>query len=545
MAKSSLFAKIQKQFSAHRLARARGISVEELREHIAERGVVQDEKRRSLILAAGAFAATALTPKPLRAAPAKGGPRIAIVGAGIAGLTCALELADRGIRSTVYEASHRVGGRMFSHRSGYWEEGQVSEWGGEFIDSGHKTIRRLARRFDLKLDDVNAAAPAGATDTFYFDGNYYTTSQADADFSLIYDLVQADLAAAPFPTTFDAFTPEAQTLDRMSLHDWIESRVPGGHASKLGQLLDVAYAIEYAADTTDQSALNILYLLGFQPDPSGKTLALFGESDERFHIRGGNELLPRAMASCLGQDAIRFGQQLVRIKHGAGGRYELTIDSAAGAREVQADIVVLALPFAVLSALDFAQAGFDALKRRAIHQLGRGRSSKLQLQFRARFWNQPGPWGLSNGASDVDTGYQEGWDVTRAQPGDSGIMNFFSGGSVAESMKTQSAFASASNARVLQDANNALAQAEPVFPGIGQQWNGKATQALWQLHPLTGLSYSYYRVGQYTDFGGYEKVRQGRVYFCGEHTSTNFQGFMEGGAAEGNRVARQIAKLFP
>jgi monoamine oxidase len=50
-------------------------------------------------------------------------------------------------------------------------------------------------------------------------------------------------------------------------------------------------------------------------------------------------------------------------------------------------------------------------------------------------------------------------------------------------------------------------------------------------------------VGQYTSFGGYEKVRQGNVLFCGEHTSTDFQGFMEGGAAEGKRAARQIAKL--
>jgi hypothetical protein len=48
-------------------------------------------------------------------------------------------------------------------------------------------------------------------------------------------------------------------------------------------------------------------------------------------------------------------------------------------------------------------------------------------------------------------------------------------------------------------------------------------------------SYAYYRVGQYTKFAGYEKARQSRVYFCGEHTSNDFQGFMEGGASEGER----------
>jgi monoamine oxidase len=55
-------------------------------------------------------------------------------------------------------------------------------------------------------------------------------------------------------------------------------------------------------------------------------------------------------------------------------------------------------------------------------------------------------------------------------------------------------------------------------------------------------SYGYYRVGQYTKFASYEKSRQGHVYFCGEHTSIDFQGFMEGGASEGERTGKQIAK---
>ena len=75
-------------------------------------------------------------------------PRIAIVGAGIAGLNAALTLQDKGVASTVYEASDRVGGRMHSDRSGYWENGQVSEFCGELIDSGHTTILGLARPGD-------------------------------------------------------------------------------------------------------------------------------------------------------------------------------------------------------------------------------------------------------------------------------------------------------------------------------------------------------------------------------------------------------------
>src|SRR4029450_5082192 len=54
---------------------------------------------------------------PLRyasAAPAPGPDvRVAIVGAGLAGLTCGDELNMNGIKADIYDAKHRVGGRCF------------------------------------------------------------------------------------------------------------------------------------------------------------------------------------------------------------------------------------------------------------------------------------------------------------------------------------------------------------------------------------------------------------------------------------------------
>ena len=67
--------------------------------------------------------------------------------------------------------------------------------------------------------------------------------------------------------------------------------MPGGFGSKLGQLLDVAYNIEYGAETTVQCSLNMLYLLGFVGP--GK-LRIFGKSNEKYHVRGGNDQIPAA-----------------------------------------------------------------------------------------------------------------------------------------------------------------------------------------------------------------------------------------------------------
>src|SRR4029450_725111 len=186
-------------------------------------------------------------------------PTVVIVGGGIAGLNCALELANFGIRSTVYEASGRIGGRMFSNNS-YWEANQVTEWCGELIDTGHTTIRKLAKRFGLPLDNLLGAQPKRSDDIYHFFGKYYPKSVADQDFRAVAGLVADDADAAGFPTPFDSNTAAGRALDSMSVYDYIERRIPGGHRSPLGALLDVAYVIEHGADSTDKQRRNFIFL---------------------------------------------------------------------------------------------------------------------------------------------------------------------------------------------------------------------------------------------------------------------------------------------
>jgi monoamine oxidase len=531
MARTPLLRSLRELVRDVRASRASGIPVDEIREIKAQRRI----SRRRFLAGAAVGAAALAVPGRARA---RNQPTITIVGAGIAGLTCALTLRDRGIDATVYEASGRVGGRMFSNTN-FFAANQVSEWCGELIDTGHRTVRNLASRFSLPLDDLLEAQPRGSNEVYFFDGQYYPKAQADADFLEIADILEADLDAAPFPTAFDSFTPEGLELDNLSVRGWIETRVPGGIASPLGQLLDTAYNIEFGAETTDQASLNLLYLLAFQP--TNKQLDIFGESDERFHIRGGNQRLPEAIAAGLG-DAVVTGHKLVRLAETPNGRYRLTFERGNTTIEVVSDFVVLAIPFAVLANVDIRDAGFNARKRRAIAQLGRGHNGKLNLQFERRNWLGTGPWpGISNGSTYSDTGYQASWEATRAQPGTPGILVQYSGGNVTDAMVTRSAFATSSDPRVVEDVTRGLAQFAPVYPGL--VWNGRATQSLTHKSPLFGASYSFYRVGQYTDFGGSEGLPQGGVHFCGEHTTQEFQGFMEGGAFTGRLTGGELIRL--
>jgi monoamine oxidase len=117
----------------------------------------------------------------------------------------------------------------------------------------------------------------------------------------------------------------------------------------------------------------------------------------------------------------------------------------------------------------------------------------------------------------------------------------YSGGSIAGGYTPSTPYSNAgSNPQVTAYAKAFLKQLEHVFPGITQQWTGKATLSTPFRDPLLNLSYSYWKVGQYTLFGGYEGVPQGNIHFAGEQCSQDFQGFMEGGAAEGIRAAKEI-----
>jgi monoamine oxidase len=537
MARTPLLRALRRLAEEHRTAERLGIPPAELRGEREEAALSRRDflKRAGVTGAAVAIAGPAALAQRASAATA---PRIAIVGGGIAGLNAALTLADKGVSATVYEASTRFGGRMHSDTSGYWADGQVSEFCGELIDTGHVTIRHLAQRFGLRTVDLVGAQPNGTEDTNWLLGRYYPPDEADKDFQPIHNALQGQVQATSYPTTYLIHTDAGVSFDQMSVRDWI-NQFAGGLRSRMGRLLDVAYNEEYGAETTDQSALNLMYLLAYQASPGN--FSIFGASDERFHIAGGNEQLPAAIATSLGEGNLKRGWAMQSIVANADGTVSLNFTTPGKPQPITADHVILCMSFSVLRTLDYSRAGFQPLKETAITQIGSGRNSKLQLQFANRYWNTQGPWGRSNGNVYTDLGIQNAWDVTRGQSGVSGILVNYSGGDVAGAYAPSTPYSSAAtSAQVTKYANTFLGRLETVFPGITKQWTGKATLSTPWRDPLLNCSYSYWKVGQYVGFSGYEGAAQGNIHFAGEHCSQDFQGYMEGGAMEGARAANEI-----
>jgi monoamine oxidase len=489
--------------------------------------------RRQVLKGAAAAAFTlGVASRPRRAA-AQTPPRTAIIGGGLSGVCTAVALEEALLPSTIYEASDRLGGRVQTDATS-WLSDQYSEHCGEFVDLVHIQMRTLLRNFDIKLGRPMRGEAEGSRDVFAFDGTTYPLNRARRDMRAVAKAARADRQAAKYPATWDDISDEAKALDQMSVHDWIAARVPGGHGSSMGRLLDVALTTEFGLDTSEQSALNAVFFLTGRPQPN--SIAYLGRPDSRFTVVGGAQRLVEALVDFLPEGMVQFGARLTAIARLDDGTYGLSFD---GRDDVIVDRVALTLPFSVLRTIDFSAAGFDERKTAAIRDLGYGTGAKLVLQFSTRPWRKKGPWGAPmTGRILTDAGFQTSWEETRGQKGTEGILASVTGGSVG------AAFTDTSPAGVQAAAATFLTQLEAIVPGISATWTGRATLAAPATDPNARGSVSCYRVGQYTQFRGIEAERSGNCHFAGEHTSLDYQGTMEGAAAEGVRCGVEIIDDF-
>lgn len=448
------------------------------------------------------------------------GPRIAIVGAGLAGLTCAYRLHQRGIASTVYEArGSRVGGRCWTARE--FAAGQTAEHGGEFIDTDHHRIRALAAELGLTLDDVKAVARKrpGLHPRLFLDGKVRRLAEVYRGAHLLEAHAAAD-ARRIVSFRWDTATRAARALDEMTAAEWLDRALPDHSHHLLRLATEQLMAEEYGLDVGRLSAIAMLIQFG----PFGP------ESDERFHVHGGNDQLAWGMAERLPPGTVALDQPLSGLRR-RGPRYVLSF--AGSPTEARADIVVLCLPFTALRHVDLAGAGLGARKRRCIEDLGMGTDAKLLLQFR-RHLSHYDRWNGEFYDEHVDT-----WCSSIDEPGRPGLLTVYSGGSYGAVQRGRGPHGPAPRGRV----RAALRKIEGAVPGIAAGFDGRAWLDHWASDPWTHGSYAAFEPGQYTRYWGFVGRPEGHVLFGGEHTALAAQGFLEGAVASGERCAAEAAAL--
>lgn len=447
-----------------------------------------------------------------------GDMRVAVIGAGIAGLHCAYRLHQSHIQVTVFEASSRVGGRMFTAREKDYG-GQIFELGGELIDSNHATMLALAEELELTLDD--RFEQGIQNDVWFVAGAEVPEATIVEQFSAVAPAMADAVVAADDVNDDTAFSE----LDATTLSDWLDQHVPAADYAELHAILTAAYRGEFGLETSQQSALNMLYLIGSdEPDP----FRIFGDSDERYHCTQGSDAFPVRLAEKLPKGVVKLGWKLTRLATGDDGyRLALTNTATEAVSQQDFDHVVLAIPYSVLRQVEL-NVPLSDLKRQIIDELGYGTNSKVMGQFKTRVWREDHQ---QSGAATCDLPLQQVWDSSIGQDGERGILTNFLGGRAGVDV---------GDLNEEEYYTGLLDDLDAIFPGTKAAYRPDTARLMhWPSYEHTLGSYTCYRPGQWS-FWEQEGLREGNVHFCGEHTSVDFQGWMEGGAETGALVAFEI-----
>ncbi len=558
MGHSRLFDRVRRLAGVARVADRLGCRVDDARGELdAARSRALSRRQMLGALGVAATAAVGVTPFTVRASPVRGRPRIAIVGAGLAGLVCAEQLARRGLTCTLYEAHpNRVGGRVLSDRETF--PGQVAECGGEMIDTAHTTMLQYARDFGLAREDV---IHVPGSSRFYFFGRLHTEDEVVAEWRQLVPRLRPDLQSLSRggPTFFSHSAADA-ALDTTDLATYLHQRA--ADLPLIREVLYQAYVAEYGLECYEQSCLNLLQFVHLDRR-SG--LAEFGSSDERFHLVGGNDALARALAARVTDagSAIERGASLTRLARNASGEFELTLNG--GASPEVADVVVVAIPFSVLRtvALD-ASLGLSGDKLRAINELGYGDNVKTMVRFDRRVWAEQGGDGLAY--SDL-ANVQNTWETNYRAPGrgGAGILTDYGGGTRGYALQqnpshsfgcggchagppTDAHLSDAGAAWVNGQMEAFVRDLDLIFPGAAAAASRDARGMIvgrrghWTPQRYSRGCYTAYRPGQFTTLAGLEAQPAGLLKFAGEHTDSfyEYQGFMEGACNSGIRAAQEV-----
>lgn len=460
---------------------------------------------------------------PVLASCGRGGPRVAIVGAGIAGLNAAYVLKQSGVKALVYDASDRAGGRILTARDAVAAGGHA-ELGGEFIDAAHSDMLALVKEFGLEVLDRKLPGSENFHTAYFFGGRHYSEAQVIEAFQPLVKRIAADARAAGPAIDYAHASEAAQRLDALSLSAYLDQL---GMRGWLRDLVQVACVSEFGLDAQQQSALN--FLTAFDTRSGAERIATVGARAGRFVIKGGNEQITQALAQRL-ESQLRLQHTFEMIKMNGNGYTLLFRDGNKAAKEEQADIVILALPFSVLR-----EATIDVplpdVKRKAIEELGYGSNAKLLAGFDQRVWRAT----RHSGEMFTDEPLQTSWDHTIFQSGERAGMTFFLGGRPGVEV---------GHDPPEQQINRLMVGLERAFPGARAARGEKVARFHWPTHPHSKGSYACYTPGQWTSIAGAESQPVGKIFFAGEHCSRNFRGYMNGAAESGRHAAESILLMI-
>lgn len=408
--------------------------------------------------------------------------RIAIAGAGFAGLAAASALRRAGVDVTVFEARKRPGGRVWSATIAAGGRDHVIERGAEFVLHGYSSMRRLLTEASLELVDTGMS--------------YYVRKLGDFPHITLEEIVAAGRDAVRLAAQIGGAPSAEDVLSRLK------------NSPDLVEALRARIEISTAVNASAVTAQALEHIASFEPKPS-------------WRVAGGNQRLADALAGGLGS-SIHYGVTVDRVENLESGGAVVT----TGATTTEFDAVVIALPLGIVRDPDAIVLPQTTRRDAILAGVIQGHAAKLHLALgapvrtsavmsvRGRYWT----W--------------TAFDASRAVPP---VLNCFMG--------SREAIEKASLVHVPSQWAERVRELRPDLEILP---NAPVVTTIWSEDPLARGAYSAHAPADLRTSPYALEEPIGDVFWAGEYAEPEYTGLMEGAIRSGERAAaRVIERLRP
>jgi monoamine oxidase len=460
---------------------------------------------------------------------------VAVVGAGLAGLTTARNLVAAGKSVIVLEARNRVGGRTLNHPIG---GGHIAEAGGEFIGPTQDRIAALANTVGVNTFDaydtgnniyLNGASRLSYSDTGVAGG---LTGTAPPDPLLLPDLLllsqQLDSDAAKLDPAAPWSYAGASAWDAMTLETWVRQ-----HATNPAYVLPVLAAATRALWGCEPPDVSYLYAAAYVAAAGNATTP--GTFERLLNVRngaqqsrfvGGSQLVSQQVADALGANRVKLNAPVRKISQTSSG-----VTVVADGYTVSARRVVVAIPPALTARIAYdpmLPADRDMITQR----VPMGALMKVEAVYPTPFWRANNLTGQF-----LTTSEPVGYAFDNSPPDASlGVLAGFVGG---DANRSCAGMATAQRRAAVLNQYATVFQDDRFLTPI-DYFDFNWVEEPWTRGGPTGL----FGPGTLIEYGRALRTPVGRIHWAGTETSDYWQGYMDGAVRSGERATHEVLAML-